>query len=63
MTWACHTSTFMPEKMIVHYSEKKNENFDKCPVCEAPRYKDTHACGKKISYKVLHYFQLTSRLR
>ena len=36
---------------------KENENL------EAPRYKDTHAQGKKISYKVLHYFPLTPRLR
>ena len=32
-------------------------------MCEAPRYKDTHAQGKKIPYKVLCYFPLTPRLR
>ena len=42
---------------------KENENLDECPVCEAPRYKDTCAQGKKIPYKVLHYFLLTPRLR
>ena len=42
---------------------KENENLNKCPVCEVPRYKDTHAQGKKIPYKVLHYFPLTPRLR
>ena len=42
---------------------KENENLDKCPVCEAPRYKDTRAQGKKIPYKVLRYFLLTLRLR
>ena len=36
---------------------KENENL------EAPRYKDTHAQGKKIPYKVLRYFPLTPRLR
>ena len=42
---------------------KENENLDKCPVCEAPRYKDTRAQGKKIPHKVLCYFPLTPRLR
>ncbi|XP_050289827.1 uncharacterized protein LOC126727977 [Quercus robur] len=42
---------------------KENENLDKCLVCEAPRYKDTHAQGKKIPHKVLRYFPLTPRLR
>ena len=42
---------------------KENKNLDKCPVCEAPWYKDTRAQGKKIPHKVLCYFQLTSRLR
>ncbi|XP_030936566.1 uncharacterized protein LOC115961784 [Quercus lobata] len=42
---------------------KENENLDKCPVCEAPRYKDTHAQGKMIPHKVLRYFPLTPRLR
>ena len=42
---------------------KENENLDKCPVCETPRYKDTHAQGKKIPHKVLRYFPLTPRLR
>ena len=42
---------------------KENENLNKCPVCEAPRYKDTHAQGKMIPHKVLHYFLLTPRLR
>ena len=42
---------------------KENKNLDKCPVCEAPRYKDTHAQGKMIPHKVLHYFLLTPRLR
>ena len=37
---------------------KENENLDKCPVCEAPRYKDTRAQGKKISHKVLRFFKL-----
>ena len=27
---------------------KENENLDKCPMCEVPRYKDTHTQGKKI---------------
>ena len=27
---------------------KENENLDKLSVCEAPKYKDTHAQGKKI---------------
>ena len=40
---------------------KENENLDKYLVCEAPR--DTHAQGKKIPNKVLHYFLLTPRLR
>ncbi|XP_075665944.1 uncharacterized protein LOC142635709 [Castanea sativa] len=42
---------------------KENENLDKCPVCETPRYKDTRAQGKKIPHKVLRYFPLTPRLR
>ncbi|XP_075659141.1 uncharacterized protein LOC142629026 [Castanea sativa] len=42
---------------------KENENLDKCPVCETPRYKDTRAQGKKIHYKVLRYFLLTPTLR
>ncbi|XP_075654732.1 uncharacterized protein LOC142624887 [Castanea sativa] len=42
---------------------KENENLDKCPVCEVPRYKDTRAQGKKIPHKVLRYFPLTPRLR
>ena len=42
---------------------KENENLDKCPMCEAPRYKDTHTQGKKIPHKVLLYFPLTPRLR
>ena len=42
---------------------KENENVDKCLVCEMPRYKDIHAQGKKIPYKVLCYFPLTPRLR
>ncbi|XP_023882805.1 uncharacterized protein LOC111995129 [Quercus suber] len=42
---------------------KENENLDKCPVCEVPRYKDTHAQGKMIPHKVLHYFLLTPILR
>ena len=42
---------------------KENENLDKCLVCEAPRYKDTRAQGKKIPHKVLCYFPLTSKLR
>ena len=42
---------------------KENENLDKCSMCEAPRYKDTHAQGKKIPHKVLRYFPLTPRLR
>ena len=42
---------------------KENENLDKCPVCEVPRFKDTCAQGKMIPHKVLHYFPLTPRLR
>ena len=42
---------------------KENENLDKCLVCEQPRYKDTHTCGKKIPHKVLRYFSVTLRLR
>ena len=42
---------------------KENENLDKCPVCEAPRYKDIRAQGKMIPHKVLRYFPLTPRLR
>ena len=42
---------------------KENENLDKCPVYEAPRYKDTCAQGKKIPHKVLRYFPLTLRLK
>ena len=42
---------------------KENENLDKCLVCEVSWYKDTRAPGKKIPYKVLHYFSLTPRLR
>ncbi|KAK9984633.1 hypothetical protein SO802_034158 [Lithocarpus litseifolius] len=42
---------------------KENENLDKCPVCEVPRYKDTRVQGKKIPHKVLCYFSLTPRLR
>ncbi|XP_030963985.1 uncharacterized protein LOC115985160 [Quercus lobata] len=42
---------------------KENENLDKCPVCEVPRYKDTRTQGKKIPHKVLRYFPLTPRLR
>ena len=42
---------------------KENENLDKCLECEAPRYKDTRAQGKKIPHKVLRYFSLTPRLR
>ncbi|KAK9990796.1 hypothetical protein SO802_025781 [Lithocarpus litseifolius] len=42
---------------------KENKNLDKCQVCEAPRYKDTRAQGKKIPHKVLRYFPLTPRLR
>ena len=30
----------------------ENENLDKFLVCEAPRYKDTRAQGKKILHKV-----------
>ena len=30
---------------------------------EVPRYKDTHAQGKKIPHKVLCYFLLTPKLR
>ncbi|XP_050289784.1 uncharacterized protein LOC126727931 [Quercus robur] len=42
---------------------KENENLDKCPVCEAFRYKDIRAQGKKTPQKVLRYFSLTPRLR
>ena len=42
---------------------KENENFDKCPMCEVPRYKDTRAQGMKIPHKILRYFPLTPRLR
>ncbi|XP_030936487.1 uncharacterized protein LOC115961691 [Quercus lobata] len=42
---------------------KENENLDKCPVCEVPRYKDTRTQDKKIPHKVLRYFPLTPRLR
>ena len=42
---------------------KENGNLDKCPVCVAPRYKDTRAQGKKIPHKVLRYFPLTPRLK
>ena len=42
---------------------KENENLDKCPVCEVPRYKDTRTQGKKIPHKVLRYFPLIPRLR
>ena len=42
---------------------KENENIEKCLVYEVPRYKDTHAQGKKIPHKVLCYFLLTQRLR
>ena len=52
----------MHAKMIVHYFWKENKNLDKCPVCEAPRYKDTRAQGKMIRHKVLRYFPLTPRL-
>ncbi|XP_075645867.1 uncharacterized protein LOC142617058 [Castanea sativa] len=37
---------------------KENENLDKCPVCEVPRYKDTRAQGKKIPHKE-PYFMLS----
>ena len=42
---------------------KENKNLDKCPVCEALRYKDTRAQSKMVPHKVLRYFLLTSRLR
>ncbi|XP_050246160.1 uncharacterized protein LOC126694124 [Quercus robur] len=42
---------------------KENENLDKCPVCQTPRYKDNRTGGKKIAQKVLRYFPLTPRLR
>ena len=42
---------------------KKNENLDKCSVCEASRCKDSCAQGKKIPHKVLRYFPLTPRLK
>ena len=42
---------------------KENKNLDKCPVCEALRYKNTRVQSKTIPLKVLRYFLLTPRLR
>ena len=66
---ACHTSLVMSYEHIDACKNdcalfwKENKNLDKCPVCEAPRYKGTRAQGKKIPHKVLCYFLLTPRLR
>ncbi|XP_028056155.1 uncharacterized protein LOC114260277 [Camellia sinensis] len=42
---------------------KANTTLDKCPNCNASRYKTNHGRGKKISRKVLRYFPLTPRLK
>jgi len=41
---------------------KKFEKMDKCPICDASRWKDEKE-GKKIPEKVLRHFPLIPRLK
>ena len=36
---------------------------EKCPTCQASRYRVNDSKGKKIPHKILRYFPLTPRLR
>ncbi|XP_028103364.1 uncharacterized protein LOC114302527 [Camellia sinensis] len=42
---------------------KESVNLEKCPTCDACRYKLNDDGGKKIPHKVLRYFPLTPRLK
>ncbi|XP_028117214.1 uncharacterized protein LOC114314886 [Camellia sinensis] len=42
---------------------KESANLEKCPTCDARRYKLNNNGGKKIPHKVLRYFSLTPRLK
>ncbi|CAL5428865.1 unnamed protein product [Camellia sinensis] len=42
---------------------KESANLEKCPTCDACRYKLNDDGGKKIRHKVLQYFPLTPRLK
>ncbi|KAH7851985.1 hypothetical protein Vadar_019139 [Vaccinium darrowii] len=42
---------------------KENANLDKCPKCNASRYKINRGRGKKIPRKTLRYLPVTSRLK
>ena len=42
---------------------KESANLEKCPTCDACRYKLNDDGGKKIPHKVLRYFPLTPRLK
>ncbi|XP_028076527.1 uncharacterized protein LOC114278638 [Camellia sinensis] len=42
---------------------KDSANLEKCPTCDACRYKLNDDGGKKIPHKVLRYFPLTLRLK
>ncbi|XP_028080870.1 uncharacterized protein LOC114282392 [Camellia sinensis] len=42
---------------------KKNARLEKCPTCQASRYRVNNSKGKKIPHKILRYFPLTPRLR
>ncbi|XP_028051481.1 uncharacterized protein LOC114256101 [Camellia sinensis] len=43
--------------------QKESANLEKCPTCDACRYKLNDDGGKKIPHKVLRYFPLTPRLK
>ncbi|XP_028055405.1 uncharacterized protein LOC114259573 [Camellia sinensis] len=42
---------------------KENAHLEKCPTCQASRYRVNDSKGKKIPHKILRYFPLTPRLR
>ncbi|XP_028124706.1 uncharacterized protein LOC114321702 [Camellia sinensis] len=42
---------------------KENAHLEKCPTCQASRYRVNDSKGKKIPHKILRYFPLKPRLR